>query len=239
MVSPVVLAQESGEEKVELSPDIKLRSLTQGVWLYQASAILPGYDEPVSANGLILVSGPSAMLIDLPWNDEQTRIIAEWIASSHQAKVEFVVPTHHHQDCAGGLAAAHDLGADSWALHKTTVKLYDAGSVIPKNSFSNEKVLDCGALTVELFYPGTGHTDDNIVAWIPDRKVLFGGCLIRSAGAANLGNIEEADLEAYPETLEKIEDRYEAAEIVVPGHGEPGGKELIKHTSDLSKKQKR
>jgi len=58
MVSPVVLAQESGEEKVELSPDIKLRSLTQGVWLYQASAILPGYDEPVSANGLILVSGP-------------------------------------------------------------------------------------------------------------------------------------------------------------------------------------
>lgn len=239
MVSTVAPAQESGAEQIELSPEIKVRSLAQGVWLYQASATLPGFDDPVSGNGLILVSGPSAMLIDLPWNDEQTMIIAEWIDASHQAKIEFVVPTHHHQDCAGGLSAAHEAGAESWALHKTTVKLYDAGGVIPKKSFTNEKILDCGDLRVELFYPGPGHTDDNIVAWLPDRKVLFGGCLLRSADAVNLGNIEEADLEAYPKTLEKLEGRYEDAEIVVPGHGEPGGKELIKHTIDLSKKQKR
>ena len=235
----VSLAQETGTERIELSPDIKIRSLAQGIWLYQVFESLPEYESPVSANGLILMSGPSAMLIDLPWTDEQTRAIADWIGSTHQAKVELVVPTHHHKDCSGGLAAAHDLGADSWALHKTTVKLYDAGSVIPKNSFSDEKVLDCGALTVELYYPGSGHTDDNIVAWIPERKVLFGGCLLKAANAASLGNIAEADLQAYPETLKQLERRYEDAEIVVPGHGEPGGRELIKLTLDLSKRQKR
>jgi len=83
---------------------------------------------------------------------------------------------------------------------------------------------------VELAFLGGGHTVDNIVAWIPAKKVLFGGCLVKSANAMNLGNTSEADLAGYPVTLRKIKQEYSQARIVVPGHGRPGNMELVDHT---------
>ena len=239
MLAGSAASQEIGSEELELSPDIKVKQLTLNSWLYTCTAKLPEYDKPVSGNGLILVNGTSAVLIDLLWNDEQVKTVADWIAERFKAKIDYAVPTHYHQDSAGGLAAAHQLGAESWALHKTTVKLYDLGGTIPKNSFSGEKTIYCGDLKVELFYPGAGHTDDNIVVWIPNEKVLFAGCLVRPLDATDLGNVSEADLKAYPETLKKIQDRYKDVEIVVPGHGAPEGRILITHTADLVKKQKK
>lgn len=232
-------AQVPEGEVIELSSDVTVSRLTGRVWLYNARAELPDYEGPVTGNGLIVISGFSAMLIDLPWNDDQTRSIAEWIKGESGASLDYTVSTHYHQDCSGGLGAAHEIGAESWAFHKTTIKLYDQGSVIPKNSFSGEKVLYCGDLRIELFYPGNGHTDDNIVAWIPDEKVLFAGCLVRAKEAADLGNIAEADLKAYPDTLKNLQERFKDAEIVVPGHGLPGGRDLIEHTVVLSRNQKR
>jgi metallo-beta-lactamase class B len=235
----IAAAQGLESEKIKISPDIEAVQLSRHVWLYSASTTLPGYEGPVSGNGLVVVSGASAMLVDLAWNDEQTRQVAKWISGKFEAVLEYAVPTHAHSDCAGGLGAAHELGAESWALHKTTVKLYDLGSPIPKKSFTDKKTLYCGDLEVELMYPGGGHTDDNIVAWIPEEKVLFAGCLVKAKTAANLGNTSEADLKAYPDTLKKVMNEFKDAKIVVPGHGQPGGRELIKHTIDLCKKQKK
>lgn len=236
-----VIAAAQGQEKdvINLSPDVEAVQLTQRVWLYRAYTELPDIEGRVPGNGLVVISGPSAMIIDLPWNDDHTRVVAEWVKEKFGAEIEFAVATHAHPDSAGGLGAAKELGAETWALHKTTVKLYDLGSTMPKNSFNGKKKLVCGDLDVEVDFPGNGHTDDNIVAWIPEEKVLFAGCLVRPMNAQDLGNTAEADLKAYPDTLKKILDEYKKAEIVVPGHGEPGGLELIKHTMELSKKQKK
>jgi metallo-beta-lactamase class B len=78
-----------------------------------------------------------------------------------------------------------------------------------------------------------GHTVDNIVAWIEGRKVLFSGWLVKSVNAGNLGNTSEADLVSYPVTLKKVKEKYSSARIVVPGHGRPGGIDLITHTIAL------
>ncbi len=232
-------AQGINPDVIELSPDLSVRQLTRRVWIYTATAQLPGIENPVPANGLVLTSGYSAMLINLTWNDDQARVLADWINTRFEGKIELAVPTHAHQDCAGGLGAIKELGAEIWALHKTTVKLYDLGGAVPNKSFQGEKALFCGDLEVELFFPGPGHTDDNIVAWIPEEKVLFGGCLLRALEAQDLGNVAEADLKAYPDTLKEVQDRYKDAEIVVPGHGNPGNRDLIKQTINLSKKQKK
>ena len=157
----IAAAQGLEKERIIISPDIEAVQLSWHVWLYSASTTLPGYESPVSGNGLVA------------WNDEQTRQVAEWISGKFEAALEYAVPTHAHSDSAGGLGAAHELGAESWALHKTTVKLYDLGSPIPKKSFTDKKTLYCGDLEVELMYPGGGHSDDNIVVWIPEEKVLY------------------------------------------------------------------
>ena len=239
LVAGIAAAQGAGKEVIQISADVEAIQLTPHVWLYTVYTELPGQEGRVPGNGLVVVSGASAMLIDLPWNDDHTRVVAEWIKEKFGAAVETAVATHAHPDSAGGLGAAKELGAETWALHKTTVKLYDLGSTMPKNSFNGKKMLSCGDLDIELDFPGSGHTDDNIVAWIPEEKVLFAGCLVKSMAAQDLGNTSESDLKAYPDTLKNLLDEYKNAEIVVPGHGAPGDKELIRHTMDLSKKQKK
>jgi len=73
------------------------------------------------------------------------------------------------------------------------------------------------------------------VVWIPAKKVLFGGCLVKALNAKNLGNTTEADLTAYPKTLKKVKETYPDAKTVIPGHGQPGSLELIDHTINLCK----
>ncbi|MCP4307158.1 MAG: hypothetical protein GY788_20270 [bacterium] len=74
---------------------------------------------------------------------------------------------------------------------------------------------------------------DNIVVWIPDGSVLFGGCLVKSARSNHLGYTDEADLASWPDTIERLRRRYEALRLVVPGHGSPGRTELFDRTLEL------
>lgn len=49
----------------------------------------------------------------------------------------------------------------------------------------------------------------------------------------NLGSIDDANLSQWPQSVQKVKDKYLEAEIVIPGHGRSGGMELIEHTLDL------
>ena len=109
------------------------------------------------------------------------------------------------------------------------------GKPLPQTTFADSLTVTLGNTPIVLAYHGGGHTVDNIVAWLPEQHILFGGCLVKAAGAKNLGNTKEADLAAWPETLQRVLDAFPEAEIVVPGHGPYGGKELIFHTIDLCK----
>ena len=51
--------------------------------------------------------------------------------------------------------------------------------------------------------------------------------------AQNAGNLSDAVLAAWPATLDSLLVRFPDARIVVPGHGAPGGPELIRHTKAL------
>ncbi|MDF4756393.1 GIM family subclass B1 metallo-beta-lactamase, partial [Vibrio parahaemolyticus] len=85
------------------------------------------------------------------------------------------------------------------------------------------------------FYPGKGHTEDNIVVWLPQYNMLVGGCLVKSASAKDLGNITDAYVNEWSTSIENVLKRYENINFVVPGHGEVGDKGLLLHTLDLLK----
>jgi glyoxylase-like metal-dependent hydrolase (beta-lactamase superfamily II) len=65
-----------------------------------------------------------------------------------------------------------------------------------------------------------------------------GGCLVKSIDAKALGNIEDASLAEWPESLTRIKDKYSSAEIVIPGHGNQGSLKLIDHTLKLLEEKK-
>jgi len=231
-ISIKITGSESNNSGIKLADDVAVIKLAEGLWLHTTYFDISGLRN-VPANGLIVIEGKHAMMIDLPWTDEQAGVLFDWIAREHKATIQKVVPTHFHIDCAGGLAEAHKRGADSFALEKTVEILKRTNKPAPKNWFTERMSLSCGDTCVELAFLGGGHTVDNIVAWIPARKILFGGCLVKSLNARNLGNAEEADLINYPATLKKVREKYSGAKIVVPGHGRPGGIELIDHTIEL------
>ncbi|MFH1717597.1 MAG: subclass B1 metallo-beta-lactamase [Planctomycetota bacterium] len=223
---------QSNNAAIRLADDVTVTRLADGVWLHTTY-----YDllrlKHVPANGLIVINGPDAVMIDTPWTDEQTGVLFDWVAREHKAAIRKVVPTHSHIDCAGGLAEAHRRGADSFALQKTADILAKAGKPAPQNWFTERMSLACGDTRVEAAFLGGGHTIDNIVVWIPAKKMLFGGCLVKALNAKNLGNISESDLPAFPKTLKKVKEAYPDAKIVIPGHGQPAGLDLIDHTIKL------
>ena len=86
---------------------------------------------------------------------------------------------------------------------------------------------------LELFFPGAGHSLDNIVVYFPRRALLFGGCLIKALGAQGLGNTADGDVAAWPGSVQRVIDRYPYARMVIPGHGPEGDRALLAHTLEL------
>jgi metallo-beta-lactamase class B len=222
------------QEKIELGKDIEVYPLAPGIWRHVTCKAIEGWGN-VPANGLIVVSEGHAAMIDTPWTPEQTATLLDWVQNALKAKVEAAIVGHSHEDCLGGLPEIHKRGIVSIGLDKTRALALAAGVEAPQQTFTGERKLMVGKRELELFYPGAGHTVDNIVTWIAAEKILFSGCLVKSADATSLGNIKEADLAAWPVTLANVKNKYPAARLIVPGHGDPGGWELVENTLKLLK----
>ena len=231
LIDSEIYAQ-SANDSIKLADDVEVRRLAEGVWLHTTYYDIEGF-ENVPANGIIVIDSNEAIMIDLPWTDEQAGVRFDWVTKKQNAAIKKVVPTHWHIDCAGGLAEAHRREAESFAFDKTVELLKANNKPAPVNWFTDRLSLSCGKFRVELAYFGPGHTVDNFVAWIPTRKILFGGDLFRTRNARNLGNVTEADVKSWPETLKKVKKAYPKAEVVIPCHGPYGGMELIDHTIEL------
>jgi len=217
---------------VMIADDMVVELLADGVWLHTSYIELESYGN-TPANGLVVVAGREAALIDTPWTDDQTRRLIEWVAVHEGVWVSTVVATHSHQDCLGGLAAAHLAGSRSYGSMRTAELAREAGVEAPQTRFSDRLEVQLGERVLELSFVGPGHTEDTIVVWLPDVEVLFGGCLVRPGAGRSLGYTAEADLERWPATIEALQAGYGHAQLIVPGHGRPGGQELLTHTLEL------
>ena len=81
---------------------------------------------------------------------------------------------------------------------------------------------------------GEGHTRDNVVSYFLDEKVLFGGCLIKSLKSGK-GNLADANTAEWSNTVKTIKRQFKDVEMVIPGHGKPGGIELLDYTIEMFK----
>ena len=65
------------------------------------------------------------------------------------------------------------------------------------------------------------------MVWLPENKILFGGCFVKPHG---LGDLDDANLEAWPKSAEILMSKYDKAKQVVSSHSEIGDSSLLKHT---------
>lgn len=71
------------------------------------------------------------------------------------------------------------------------------------------------------------------MVWLPERKILFGGCFIKPYG---LGNLGDANIEAWPKSAKLLKSKYGKAKLVVPSHSEVGDASLLKLTLEQAVK---
>ncbi len=236
----------------DLSEDLYLREIQSGVYVITHAFPWPGNSLLVEmANGTLV-------LVDTPYTPEATQQVVQW-AEARLGKRDIVaINTGYHYDNLGGNAYLLEQGIPVYGADLTVKLLAERGDALraltldwlkdPKNKAYYEVhrtlpyvapdhtfpldeglQLEFGDETVEVYFPGPSHTPDNVVVYFPDRKLLFGGCMI--IGGDSVGNTADADMAAWPESVRNLA-RFDV-DVVVPGHGERLDPQLIEHTIAL------
>jgi metallo-beta-lactamase class B len=175
----------------------------------------------VPANGLVVATAKGLILVDTGWTERQTEAILHWGAERLRRPWLGAVVTHDHQDRSGGLGALIKRHIPVAALDLTVTRLRERGVGGVEVLFKAMDRAFTDLRGFEAFYPGPGHSPDNIV--IQAGSTLFGGCLLKASEAKDLGNVRDANLELWPTAVRLVVNRYRdrsAARTIVPGHGE-------------------
>ncbi|RYZ24762.1 MAG: subclass B1 metallo-beta-lactamase, partial [Sphingobacteriales bacterium] len=93
-----------------------------------------------------------------------------------------------------------------------------------------------GQEPIRCYFPGEGHTSDNIVVWLPNQQILHGGCFVKSVAAFGMGNLADANLNEWANSIRRVKIRFGTAKIVVPGHEGWSDPKSLDHTLRLLEK---
>jgi metallo-beta-lactamase class B len=191
----------------------------------------------VPSNGLLVLTKSGALLIDTPWGIKPTESLLQYVEDSLNTRVTHCIVTHYHDDRTGGIPILKKENITVIAGKRTAEMLKDRVSHQPDSVLDGdeERIVVEGA-SVIAYYPGPGHTTDNIVVFIENEKLLFGGCFVKSIEAKDLGNIADANLAAWPASIYKVLERFDPV-MTIPGHDRSSPfEESLHHTLKLLKK---
>ncbi len=210
---------------------VELSKINDNIWVHTTYSNYNGSRTP--SNGVIAVSSKGLVLIDTPWNNAQTKELIKLTKSVFKKDIVLAIITHAHEDRIGGIDTLIENKVDVRSSSLTVKEAEKNGFKKPEPKLDSDPKIAFGNISMDVLYPGEGHTVDNITVWFPQYKVLFGGCLIKSLESDNIGNIADANIKQWPFSVKKVLEKYPDAEIVIPGHGKWGNLELVNHTLEL------
>ncbi len=220
------------ERNIFINDDIQLTHIIDSVYAHVTWEESETFGR-FPSNGLIFIKNGQAIMIDTPFENEKTKRLTDFLEDSMGVEVKKLIIGHFHDDCLGGLEYIQSKGIESVANKLTIDKCKELELPIPSTSFTDSLVFDFQGELVVCRYFGGGHTIDNITVWFPSKKILFGGCLIKSINSRGLGNLSDAVVKEWDVTVKKIINQYPNIEIVIPGHGAIGNSGLLTHTIEL------
>jgi metallo-beta-lactamase class B len=196
---------------------IDVQRIDTNVFVYHSYGDYCG--ETIPANGLIIASKDSVIVLDTPWDLTQTIQLINWIMANLKKPIALVIVTHAHADRIGGISVLLNDKFPVYGSVLTAQAAFKNGFRQPDHQFVNDTIFCCDGIYLETFYPGEGHTSDNIVVYLPNKDILFGGCFLKNAHSTSLGNLEDANVPAWAQSITRLKERYSHPKIVVPGHG--------------------
>lgn len=225
------------EDYVEIPPP-SIEEVSAGVF---------GYVQLDGSWGLnntgFVVGAESVLVVDTCFTERRSRWFREAVERTAPGKaLRTLVNTHHHGDHTHGnwvflpeaTIVGHErcreeviaAGIGTTALFPD-VEWGEIRIAPPEVTFEERLTLwvddaDGEGLRIELIYMGPAHTTNDIVVWIPERRVLFSGDLVFNGGTpfAMMGSVA-----GWLEALARM--RALGAETIVPGHGAVCGREAF------------
>lgn len=220
----------------EVARPLEIHRLTGEFYVFITYKNLDGVLFP--SNGMYVVTDSGVVMIDTPWNEEETQPLLDSIENRHGKKVTFCISTHHHDDRSAGLNVLKAEGVSTWSSRFTRYLCRKKKQAEAEFVFETDTVFVFGDLVLQTYYPGAGHTHDNITIWFPREKIYYGGCFVKSLENHDLGYIADAFPDEWPVSIKRAMSRYPDISWVIPGHFAWGNRKLLKHTYRLLKKRR-
>ena len=215
---------------------LNITKLTSNCYIYTTYHSYKG--DVASANGLYVVTNNGVVIIDTPWDTTQFQPLLDSIQNKHHQKVVLCIATHSHEDRTAGLEFFRQKNIKTYTSTQTDSLSKANNYKRAEFHFTKDTTFTIGQLSFQTFYPGPGHTADNIVVWFPQQKILYGACFIKSVEATNLGYIKEANLQAWPTSLKNVQQKFQQPKFIIPGHDSFTNLNAINHTLKLLQQNK-
>lgn len=216
---------------------LRIIPLTGDFYIYTTYNTYEG--NPVPANGMYLVTSQGVVLFDTPWDTTQFQPLLDSIRHKHNQKVILCFATHWHSDKTAGLEYYRQQGIKTYTTVLTDALSKKNDKKRAEFLMTKDTVFQAGQYSFEIFYPGPGHTEDNIVAWFPKEKILYGGCLIKGADDETLGFLGDANIAAYETTLKKVKKKCKNPAHIIIAHSDWKSLESLPHSIQLAKELKK
>ncbi len=187
-----------------------------------------------------LVDRSGVVAVDTCATERRSRAFLAALDRVTDRPVRTLVNTHSHLDHTYGnwllpeatIIAHEGCRADMLASGLSTTAAFPGvdfghGAVTPPFvTFETALRVWVNDQPVELRHLGPAHTTNDVIAWVPDQRVLYAGDLLFNGGTPFVMMGSVAGSLAALEELRRLD-----AETIVPGHGPVGGPGLIEHGS--------
>jgi len=193
----------------------------------------PGNGTLFPANGLYLVTGKGVVLFDTPWDSTQFKPLLDSIKQRHHQNVVICIATHFHSDRTAGLTYYRQQAIKTYTSKLTDDLCKEKNEPRADYLLYQDTVFHVGQYAFQTFYPGKGHSPDNLLIWIGEKKILYGGCFIKSTETNSVGNLSDANIGEWIKSVKKTQVRFKDPAFVIPGHQDWTDKNSLTHTLEI------
>ena len=223
-------------------------------WNEIAEGVFTRRFEPVDITVTAVVGGDGVLVVDTRCSVQEGRELRAELTKLTPLPVRWVVNTHTHFDHMWGNAAfdtPHQVPPAQFWGHENLPDFDPEGPGFlelreyllskggpewqekldqlvvrkPDHLVAREHRLDLGDRVVELRHLGRGHTDNDLVVWVPQARIALGGDLIEQSGPVALGG-DSFPLD-WPATLAALTELTTDDTTYVPGHGDPADRAFL------------